>query len=232
MSAEVKAQGAPMHERTYSRAAGASGLVFVVAMFGALFAPGQPPRASDSAASIASGLADDRGVILVATWVGGFGLIAAIWFFCGVAGWLGDGSRPGERSVVNAGAAAGIAGVLLTLVGLLLFYGASYEVAGAHQLGVVRGLTDAGNATIEMGKFGIAAFIAGTCAIGLRSGRLGRGLARAGQISAAVALASSIALFAEGSFTEFGGTLDLIGGVPAIVWLVALSARMLRGTPA
>jgi hypothetical protein len=221
-----------MHERSYSRAAGASGLAFVAAMSAALFAPGQPPRASDSSASIASGLADDRGVILFATWVAGVGLIAAIWFFYGAAAWLGDASRPAERTLAGGAAAAGVAGVLLTLVGLLLFYGAAYEVAGAHQLAVVRGLTDAGNATIEMGKFGIAAFIAGTCVIGMRAARIGRGLARAGLISAAVAVASSIALFAEGSFTEFGGTLDLLGGVPAILWLVAISVRMLRGAPA
>src|SRR4051794_10707555 len=163
-----------MHERSYSRAAGASGLAFVAAMSVPLFAPGQPPRASDSAASIASGLADDRGVILFATWVGGVGLIAAIWFFYGAAAWLGDASRPTERTLADGAAAAGVAGVLLTVVGLLLFYGASYEVAGGHEVAVVRGLTDAGNATIEMGKFGIAAFIAGTCVIGMRPARLGR----------------------------------------------------------
>jgi hypothetical protein len=223
--------GALVNERSYSRAAGASGLVFVAFMFGALFAPGQPPRASDSAASIAAGLADDRGVILIATWAAGFGLIAAVWFFAGVAAWLARGAQPGERSLANGAAAAGVVAVLLVLMGLLLFYGATYEVAGAHQLAVVRGLTDAGNATIEMGKFGIAAFIAGTCLIGLRAGLLGRKLSTAGLISAAAAIVSSIAVFAEGSFTEFGGGLDLLGGAPAILWLVALSALMLRGTP-
>jgi hypothetical protein len=218
-----------VNERSYSRAAGASGLAFVVLMFGALFAPGQPPRASDSAASIAAGLADDRGVILIATWAAGLGLVAAIWFFAGVAGWLASGARQAERALVNGAAAAGVVSVLLTVVGLLLFYGATYEVAGAHELAVVRGLTDAGNATIEMGKFGIAASIAATCLVGLRAGRLGGALARTGLASAAIAIASSIALFAEGSFTEFGGPLDLLGGAPAIVWLLALSVLMLRG---
>ena len=218
-----------MSERSYNRAAGASGIAFAVLMFGALFAPGPPPRAGDSAASIASGLADDRGVILVATWAAGFGLVAAIWFFAGVAGWLGRGAQHAERSLAGGAAAAGVIGVLLVIVGLLLFYGATYAVAGKHELPVVRGLTDAGNATIEMGKFGIAASLAATCLIGVRTGRLGGGLARAGLISAAAAVLSTVALFAEGSFTEFGGPLDLMGAAPAILWLLALSVLLLRG---
>jgi hypothetical protein len=216
-------------ETSYSKAAAASGFAFVALMFGALFAPGPPPRASDSAASIASGLADERGVILVTTWAAGFGLLAAVWFFTGAARWVGAAASPEERSLANAAAGAGVVGVALVLVGLLLFYGATYQVAGSHDLAVVRGLTDAGNATIEMGKFGLAAFIAATCVIGVRSGRLGRVLSRAGLISAAAVIASSIAMFAESSFTEFGGGLDLLGGVPAIVWLLALSSAMLRG---
>src|SRR4051794_41926437 len=103
-------RGASTTERPYSRAAGASGLAFVVAMSAALFAPGQPPRASDSAASIASGLADDRGVILVATWAGGVGLIAAIWFFYGVAAWLAGAARAAQRPPSAGAAAAGGAG--------------------------------------------------------------------------------------------------------------------------
>lgn len=224
--------GARVSERSHSRAAGASGIAFVALMFGALFAPGQPPRASDSAARIAAALADDRGVILVATWVAGLGLVAAIWFFAGVAGWIGARARPAERSLASGAAASGVIGVLLTVLGLLLFYGATYEVAGRHELAVVRGLTDAGNATIEMGKFGIAAFVAAASLIGARAGRLGSGLARLGLLSATAALVSTIALFAEGSFTEFGGPLDLLGGAPAILWLLALSVLMLRREPA
>jgi hypothetical protein len=223
-----------VNERSCNRAAGASGLAFVVLMFGALFAPGPPPRASDSAASIAAGLGGDRGVILIGTWVAGLSLIAAVWFFAGVAGWLGSGAggpTAPERTLANGAAGAGIAGVLLVIVGLLLFYGATYEVAGGHELAVVRGLTDAGNATIETGKFGLAAFVAAASLIGARGGQVGRWLARLGLISAATALVSTIALFAEGSFTEFGGPLDLLGGAPTIVWLLALSMLMLRGKP-
>src|SRR4051794_41543319 len=110
-------RGASTTERPYSRAAGASGLAFVVAMSAALFAPGQPPRASDAAASIASGLADDRGVIMFATWVAGVGLIAAIWFFYGAAAWLGGAARPARRPLAGGAAAAGGAGGLLTPAG-------------------------------------------------------------------------------------------------------------------
>jgi hypothetical protein len=43
-----------------------------------------------------------------------------------------------------------------------------------------------------------------------------------------VLLASAIPLFAEGSFTQFGGGLDVIGGVPGVIWIFALSLMMIR----
>lgn len=229
MFPEMTSREASLTEpQPYARPAAASGMAFVVLMFGALFAPGPPPRASDSAMSIADGLADHRGVILVATWFAGLGLLAGIWFFATVAGWLASGASPQQRASAQAAAGSGVVGVVLAVVGLLLFYGATFEVAGGGQLGVVRGLTDAGNATIEMSKFGICGFIAGTSLIGRANGRLSRRFAGAGLFSASAGLLSTIAIFSEASFTQFGGGLDLVGAAPAILWLVALSLSMTR----
>src|SRR4051812_41228424 len=169
-----------MTDHPYSRPAAASGIVFVLLLFGALFAPGPPPRASDSAASIAHALGDDRGVILGGMWVAGIALIFALWFFSVVGTWLASAGGDAERALAWASAAGGVAAVLLVLVGLLLFYGAAYQVAGANELAVVRGLTDAGNASIELSKFGIALFIAATSLLGLRLALMPRSLTALG----------------------------------------------------
>jgi hypothetical protein len=217
-----------MTDHPYSRPAAASGVVFVLLLFGALFAPGPPPRASDSAASIAQALGDDRGVILGGMWVAGIALVCALWFFSVVGTWLAKAGGDAERALAGAAAAGGVAAVLLVLVGLLLFYGAAYQVAGAKELAVVRGLTDAGNAAIEMSKFGITLFISATSLLGLRLALVPRALAVLGFASAAISLVSSVPLFAEGSFTEFGGGLDLLGAAPAVLWILCLSAWMVR----
>jgi hypothetical protein len=213
-------------DHSYSRAGAWSGVVFMGLLAGALFAPGPPPRASDSAASIAQALSDHRGVILGGTWVAGFALIFALLFFSVVSSWLSAGGA--ERPLARAATGGGVVGVLLVLIGLLFFYGAAFQVAGAKEVAVVRGLTDAGNAAIEMSKFGLALFIAGTSTVGLRLGLMPRALAVAGLLSAATSVVSSVPLFAEGSFTEFGGGLDLIGAAPATVWIVCLSVWMAR----
>ena len=215
-----------MTDHPFTRKAAASGIVFVLLLFGALFAPGPPPRASDSAASIAQALADDRGVILGGMWVAGLALIFAIWFFSVVGTWLAKPGGDAERPLAWAAVAGGVTAVLLILVGLLLFYGAAYQVAGDNELAVVRALTDAGNATIEMSKFGVALFIAATSLVGLRLALLPRPLVVFGFASAAITLVSSVPIFAEGSFTEFGGGLDLLGAAPAVLWILCLSAWM------
>lgn len=38
-------------------------------------------------------------------------------------------------------------------------------------------------------------------------------------------LVTAIPLFSEGSFTQFGGGLDVIGGVPGVIWIFVLSLR-------
>jgi hypothetical protein len=117
---------------------------------------------------------------------------------------------------------------VLLLVGMLLFYGATYKVAGQRQLPTVRGLTDAGNATIEMSKFGLAFFVGAVSWAARRTQALPTPFTAAGGLSAIVSIASTVPLVASGSFTQFGGGLDVIGGAPAILWILALSLLMAR----
>jgi hypothetical protein len=44
-------------------------------------------------------------------------------------------------------------------------------------------------------------------------------------------ITTAIPLIAEGSFTQFGGGLDLLGRAPAFAWILLLSIVMARQSP-
>ena len=201
-----------------------SGLAFVVLDGVALFLPGSPPKASDSARHIADTLASHRSEVLVGMYVAGLTVFALAFFLGSVRSWLARESADDGLAIAATGGA--IVGLGAQLVGMLLFYGATFKVAGQHQNALVRAMTDGGNAGIEISKFGFATFIAGVCLAGRKALPA---IMRSGGLVSAVALAvSAVSLFSEGQLTQFGGGLDLVGTAPAIVWIGALSVLVGR----
>jgi hypothetical protein len=206
----------------------ASGAIFIVAFNLALFDLGAPPKASDTAGEIASLLIHARGRILHGMYLAGLAIMLGIWFFATVRAWL---QTTGSHDTQFAGAACagGLFAIGLGVFGMLLYYGAAYDVAGqgGGALPVVRALTDAGNASIELTKFPLAVFIFCVSLASHRAKLLPLWFTRVGCASAVVLLASAIPLFAEGSFTQFGGGLDVIGGIPGVIWIFVLSLLMI-----
>src|SRR3954470_19381633 len=207
------------------RAAAASAAAFVALDAVALFLPGAPPRARQSAEEIAATLAGHRGRLLAATYVGGLALLALIALVASLR------RRP-ARDPGLAAAAFGSAGVAmaLQLTGLVLFYGAAFRVASQGDLAVVRGLTDAGNAAIGVSKFAFADLIGGLCLAVPRG--VTPAMRRAGAAAAALLALSAVSLLSDGAVLQFGGPVDLLGSVPAVAWLIALSAALARERPA
>jgi len=208
----------------------ASGALFILCFNVALFDLGAPPKASDTAGAIASLLVHARGRILHGMYLAGLAIMLGIWFFATVRAWLEQTTSSRDAPLAGAAFAGGLFAIALGVLGMLLYYGVAYEVAGqgAGALHVVRALTDAGNASIELTKFPLAVFVLCVSFAGPRAKLLPRWFARAGGASAVVLLASAIPQFAEGSFTQFGGGLDVIGGIPAVIWIFVLSLMMVR----
>jgi hypothetical protein len=209
-----------------SRPAALSGALFVVLTSAVLFAPGAPPKASDSAEQIASALVSGRNAILGGMYAAGLALAVGLVFFCTIGVWLYEAARPSDRALAIAGPAGAVVGALMLVGGILLFYGAAFQVAGTRELATVRGLTDTGNATIETSKFAFALFALLVAHCARRAGLLPRWFTVAGIAAAAAAVASAIPLFSEGTFTQFGGGLDLVGGAPVTLWMAALSVLL------
>jgi hypothetical protein len=212
----------------YTRLSAASGALFILAFNLALFDLGAPPKASDTAGKIASILIHAHSRILHGMYLAGVAIMFGIWFFATVRGWLTRATEGAQTPLADAAFAAGLFAIGLGALGMLLFYGAAYKVAGQGGLSAVRALTDAGNAAIELTKFPLATFILAVSLSASGARLLPRWFTHAGALSALVLLASAIPLFAQGSFTQFGGGLDIIGAIPAVIWILTLSLMMAK----
>jgi hypothetical protein len=130
--------------------AAASGLLFVALDLVALFLPGPPPKASDSARHITESLAGHRPQILAGLYLAGLAILVWLVFLGVVSDWLAR--QDGDAGLRVAALGGALIALAAQLVGLLLFYGAAFKIAGQHQYALVRGLTDAGNAAVELSK--------------------------------------------------------------------------------
>jgi hypothetical protein len=205
-----------------------SGALFIVSFNLALFDLGAPPKASDSSREIALILYTHHSRILGGMYLAGVAVMLGIYFFATVRTWLIRGSGAAETPLAGVAFAGGLLAMGLGVLGMLLFYGATYKIAGENGLSVVRGLTDAGNASIELTKFPLAVFVLAVSFSARQTGCLAISFIRAGIASACVLVATAIPLFAHGSFTQFGGGLDVLGGLPAVIWVFSLSLTLLR----
>jgi ABC-type sulfate transport system permease component len=61
---------------------------------------------------------------------------------------------------------------------------------------------------------------------------LPRWLTRLGALSGLLMVGSAVALFVDRGILEFGGVVDIAGGIPAFLWIAALSVVMVLDTRA
>jgi hypothetical protein len=222
------ASPASASSRVWGRLGAGSGSIFIVAFNLALFDLGAPPKASDSSRQIALILTSHHARILGGMYLAGVAMMLGTYFFATVRTWLIRASEGPETPLAGSALAGGLLAIGLGVLGMLLYYGATYKIAGHGGLSAVRGLTDAGNASIELTKFPLAVFIVAVSVAARQPGLLSASFIRAGFASACVLIATAIPLFAHGSFTQFGGGLDVLGGLPAVIWIFGLSLTMLR----
>jgi hypothetical protein len=153
--------------------------------------------------------------------------MALLWFF----GILGDAIRrndEGSPSLSLVAGLGGLTGIALMFIGMLLFSGAAFKAANMGDPAIVRATVDTGNMVIEASKYGFAVLILATCA----SGRLpfvSHRMVLSGVLAAGILVASSFPPFlVDHGIGQFGGGIDVLGGIPGFAWLGALSISMAR----
>jgi hypothetical protein len=207
-----------------------SGAVGLAIVFVALFLPGPPPKSDDSAAVLTASLVDHRTALVYGMLLAGIGLMALLWFY----GVLGDRLTPrGQRasSFAVAAVAGGLMGIALMFVGMLLFAGAAFRAAKMGNDALVISVVDTGNMLIETGKYGFAVLILATCAAPGATSFLTRRMKTLGVVAAAILVLSTAPPFlADHGIGQFGGGIDVVGGVPGFVWIIAVSVMMTRRT--
>ena len=217
-----------MRHRSWHSLSGAVGFAL---LFAALFLPGPPPKAGDSASALTANLVEHRDALVKGILVAGLALMALLWFF----GILGDAIRRNDEAGPSLSFVAmlgGLMGIALMFIGMLLFSGAAFKAANMGDPALVRATVDTGNMVIEASKYGFAVLILATCASG-RHPFLSHRMILSGLIAAAILVASSFPPFlVDHGIGQFGGGIDVLGGIPGFAWIVALSISMARrGVP-
>jgi len=202
-----------------------TGVVGVVLVSVALFLPGPPPKAADTSAQLTTALVSHRHALVGGTLLAGAGFMTLIWFIGVVGCWLQAYARGALTPTPLIAVAGGVIAVTLMFVGMLLFAGVAFRTARMHSAGSVRVAVDTGNMLIEASKYGIAVLITAGCAT--PAGGLPRWLKVFGVTAAAVAVVSTAPPFLDvGGIGQFGGGIDVFGGIPAFLWLAALSLHL------
>jgi hypothetical protein len=200
------------------------GLVFV-----ALFLPGRPPKTDDTVTALTANLIEHRTALVDGMLIAGLGVMALLWFFGVLANTLRRDTQ--SASYAHAAFAGGLAGTLLVFVGMLLFSGTAFRAAGMADQTLVRATVDTGNMLIETGKYGFAVLILATCAAASHSNLLSRRMILIGVTAATILALSTIPPFlADHGVGQFGGGIDVLGGIPGFVWIFALSVQLARRT--
>jgi hypothetical protein len=187
------------------------------------------PVASDSPSEMAAKLADGRFWSLLALFGAGLWAMLGLWFLTTLCTWLRLTVPNGGEELGTLALVAGSLGVGLALIGMSLFYGATYDLAEQGGSSALLGLVDAANAVMMLTKFPGALLVISVSIAASRSSHFPRWFANLGFLSVAVVIASAIGLFTTDSFTQFGGPLDFYGTLPAALWGVLLMGLLYRG---
>lgn len=201
---------------------GAIGLAFV---FVALFLPGPPPKTGDTATALMASLVEHRTALVDGIPIAAVGVMALLLFFGVLAETLAR--HKGAPAFAHAAVIGGVVGTLLIFVGMLLFSGAAFRAAGMGDQALIRTTVDTGNMLIETGKYGFAVLIAATCVSVSRTELLSRRMVLAGAVAAVILVLSTIPPFlADSGVGQFGGGIDVLGGIPGFAWIIGLSVQL------
>src|SRR5918912_40133 len=179
----------------------ATGIGFAVFAIVGLVLPGSPPKADDTASSIASYFADKHSELLTGSLLLGVAAVLFLWWLGTLRSYLRSGEG-GEGRLSAAAFGAGVSGISLILAGAAIFSGVAFKLADGQTPDptVTRAIFDSGSAVLAMPSFAFAAFFAAASCSGARSGALPPWAYWTGSVIAVLQLLGGLALVAKRGF--------------------------------
>jgi hypothetical protein len=213
-----------MNWERWARAGGIGFAVFTIASF---IVGGEPPKISDSADEVVSYYTDDRGQVLVSSFLFAVGLVLLLWFAAAIANTLRE---RGEGRVAATVLAAAAAWVPIQLVLTAMSAALAHSIAADGDAAVVHALFNVSWVLDMLGALPIAVFALAT-AVGLRrTATIPQWLSWGGIAVAALLALRSTTWARDGFWSPTGEYLFIV--IPlALLWILITSIVLVRNAP-
>ena len=166
--------------------------------------------------------------ILIATVLGGFGVLNLMWFAAALRTTLADGGRDGWGAAATASSAA-LGGLLLLLI--TVSAGLAYSISASGNPALLGGLNDFTWAGVVLSSFP-RAMLTMSAAFGLwRAGLISNGLFAFGVAAVVLLLLGGTTWMSDGFWAHDGVYSRLISPLICLVWLMAVSRVLLTRSP-
>lgn len=216
-----------MEDRRYEQIAAASGFLLLgLSLIGFVIAP-PPPGAIDPVDKVASYFADNRGQILLQSYVWMLSAGAFLWFIGSLRSYLrsAEGGNGRLSAVAFGGGVAGITvSVATTMFWIALALGSDEAVAPA----VVQVSFDLGNVAFLIIGVPFAVMFAATGVVALRKHAFPVWLGWLSLALAVMYLVLPAGILDESGPLGPGGALMLASGLVYFVWIAAITVVMVR----
>jgi hypothetical protein len=202
-----------------------SGINFVIFFIVAYVIYGDQPKAGAPASELLSFYDGDRTRILIASVIFGLAVLNLLWFAAAITSTLRDVGQGGWGTAATAASAAlgAVFFVLITVNAAL-----AYSIAGSGNVPVTAGLNDLAWACIVMASFPAAMLImAGSFGL-WRAGILSNALFGAGVAAVVLVLLAGTTWAGDGIWAPDGAYSRFISPAIAVVWILGISAILLR----
>lgn len=215
-----------MTQERWERIGAGSGIVAVGLMLASAFVVPQPPRIDAPIEEVGRYLAVNRTGLLTQAFLLGLAFVAMLWFLGSLRATLRRAEgEPGRLSAVAFGAGLLVAGA--GLVGGLMNTELAYRANQVGDPALARGLYDLGYLAFTFVWFPIAALVAATSVIALRTRVLPRSWGLAGGLYAAAGIFGGAGFYYESGAFAPGGSYSFALFLGFAAWTLATSAMLI-----
>ena len=215
-----------MKEATFDRVFRSSGILFAVLFVVSYLIRGAEPEIGASADTLASFYGDDRGRVLVGTFLLGFNLLNLLWFAAALSRDLRDAGQGIWASAATA-ASAVVGGVFL--VTLAANAAAAYSGHGNETL--MSALNDLAGAGSVLVWFPVAMLImAGSFGLWLADA-ISNAVFAVGVVVVVLGVAGGTTWASDGIWAPDGAYARIVLPIIALVWIAVLSAILTSRAP-